>query len=68
MNIEIMKPEEVAKILHTSPPRIKAAIKNGTLPIGAVFERSCPGEVDRVTIIRKRFEAWVNAEDLKRRP
>lgn len=62
--VEIMKAEEVAKILKTSPPRVKGAILNGTMPIGAVFEKSHPGEVDRVAIVKKRFEAWINAKDL----
>lgn len=66
LKVETIPLADVAKILGTSAPRVKAAILNGTLPIGAVFEKSRPGEVDRVTVVKNRFEAWLMGLDLRR--
>lgn len=66
LQVKTVKVEDAAKILGTSPQRVKAAILNGTLPIGAVFTKSKPTEVDRVTIIESRLRAWLEACDLKR--
>ena len=57
---KLVKVEEVAKLFHTTQPKIKAAILNGTLPIGFVAD----GDVDRIFIIDKRLKAYLNAEDL----
>ncbi len=59
-----IKPEVVAKILGTSQPIIKAAIKNGTLPIGFVA-RPEGSSHDRIVIIKKRFEIWLDGGDLE---
>ena len=59
-DVTLMKAEEVAAIFHTTPPKIKAAILNGTLPIGFVAD----GGKDRIIIIKQRLEAWLNANDL----
>lgn len=67
LKVETISQADAAKILGTSAPRIKAAILNGTMPVAAVFTKSRPNEVDRVTIIKKRFIAWLEAEDLKRK-
>lgn len=57
---KLVKVEEVAKLFHTTQPKIKAAILNGTLPIGFVAD----GDVDRVFIVDKRLRAYLNADDL----
>lgn len=57
----LVKVEEVAKLFHTTQPKIKAAILNGTLPIGFVAD----GDVDRIFIVDKRLRAWLNGDDLK---
>ncbi len=57
---DLMSAVEVANIFHTTPLKIKAAILNGTLPIGFVAD----GDRDRIIIIKQRLEAWLNAEDL----
>lgn len=57
---KLVKVEEVAKLFHTTQPKIKAAILNGTLPIGFVAN----GDVDRVFIVDKRLRAYLNADDL----
>lgn len=59
--VTLMKAEDVAKIFNTTPPKIKAAILNGTLPIGFV----AGGERDRIIIVKERLDAWLNAKDLK---
>lgn len=59
--VTIVKAEEVATLFHTTVPKIKAAILNGTLPIGFVAE----GPVDRIIIIEERLIAWLEAMDLK---
>ena len=59
--VDILKATEVAKIFQTTAPKIKAAILNGTLPVGFVAD----GSVDRTIIIKQRLEAWLNADDLK---
>ena len=57
----LVKAEDVAMMFHTTQQTIKAAILNHTLPIGFVAE----GDVDRIFIIDKRLEAYLNADDLK---
>ena len=57
---KLVRVEEVAKLFHTTQPKIKAAILNGTLPIGFVAD----GEVDRIFIVDKRLKAYRNADDL----
>lgn len=59
--VDIMKTEEVARLFGTTPPKIKAAILNGTLPIGFVAN----GDKDRIIIVKQRLAAWLNADDLK---
>ena len=62
--VTFRKPEEVAALLHTTAPKIKTGILNGTLPIGFVAEGGEKG-VDRTIIVEERLAAWLNAEDLK---
>ena len=59
--VELMKADEVAKLFHTTAPKIKAAILNHTLPIGFVAD----GTQDRIIIIKQRLEAYIRADDLK---
>lgn len=59
--VKLTKPEVAAEIFHTTAPKIKAAILNGTLPIGFVADG---GGRDRIIIVTQRLEAWLNARDL----
>lgn len=59
-DVKLVTAEEVAKIFHTTPPKIKAAILNHTLPIGFVGE----GLNDRIIITDTRLKAWLLAKDL----
>lgn len=59
-DVELVKAEVAAEMFHTTAPKIKAAILNGTLPIGFVAD----GERDRIIIVKQRLEAWINARDL----
>ena len=61
MSIDLVTTEEVARALGTSPMKIKSAILNGTMPIGAVLTE---GGRDRVVIIKARWEAWATGKDL----
>lgn len=64
-DVQILPAAEVAKMFGTTAPKVKAAILNGTLPIGFVAEKRSEKEVDRIFIVKKRLEAWLNASDLK---
>lgn len=57
---DLLKADQVAKMFHTTQQKLKAAILNHTLPIGFVAE----GDVDRIFIVKKRLEAYLNANDL----
>lgn len=59
--VETMSAQEVAKILGTSPLKVKHAILNGTMPIGMVA-REDNSTQDRTIIIKKRFERWTAGE------
>lgn len=59
--VDLMKADEVARLFHTTPQKIKAAILNHTLPIGFVAD----GTQDRIIIIKQRLLAYINADDLK---
>lgn len=63
MDVDIISVEDVATALQTAPMKIKSAILNGTMPIGAVLNE---GGRDRVIIIRARWEAWAGAKDLQK--
>lgn len=63
MEVEVVPVEDIAVLLHTHPMKVKSAILNGTMPIGAVMN---DGGRDRVVIIRARWEAWAQAKDLQR--
>jgi hypothetical protein len=63
MNVDIVSAEEDAGVLGTNKTKIKSAILNGTMPIGAVLNE---GGRDRVIIIRARWEAWIGARDLRK--
>lgn len=59
--IDTMSGSEVAQRLGTSFMKVKSGILNHTMPIGTVLHG--PGSTkDRVIIVRKRFEKWVNGE------
>lgn len=55
--IETLSPLEVAKALGTSPMKVKAAIQNGTMPIGMVA-RDEHSTQDRIIIVKERWEKW----------
>lgn len=56
---ELMSAKEVAKILGINTMKVKSAILNGTMPVGAVCNE---GKNDRVVIIKTRFEKWMNGD------
>lgn len=58
--VDFMKAVDVAALFKTTAPKIKAAILNGTLPIGFVAD----GDRDRIIIIKQRLQAWLEAKDL----
>ncbi len=64
MSIETIPTAEVAKLLGTSHEGIRNGILNGTLPIGFVSKKEGSNRY-RTTIIKKRFDAWINARDLE---
>ncbi len=61
MEVETITLQEAAKVLKTSPMIIKAAIKNGTMPVGAVAKNDHSTQ-DRTIIIKTRFYKWLNGE------
>lgn len=62
--VDFLNVAEVASLFGTTPPKIVAAIKNGTLPIGFVSEGNNADERTRTIIVKQRLEKWLNAEDL----
>lgn len=64
-SIETIPLIEAAKILHTQPEKINAAILNGTFPVGIATEGGA-GSRRTTIILKKRFEAYINALDLKK--
>lgn len=59
VRVDTMSLLEVAHALGTSPMKVKAAIKNGTMPIGMVAKE--PGSSqERTVIVRTRWEKWIN--------
>ena len=61
---ELMKVEDVATILQTTPRKVTAAIRNGTMPIGAVGDEDRDDKRVRTIIIKQRFERWIAGADL----
>lgn len=61
--IAIIPTAEVAKLLGTSHEGIRQGILNGTLPIGFVSKKEGSNRY-RTTVVKKRFDAWINAQDL----
>lgn len=59
-DVELIPAADVAKMFHTTPAKIAAAMKNHTLPIGFIADENC----NRIFIIKKRLEAYINAKDL----
>ena len=55
----LMTAKEVAEILGISTMKVKSGILNGTMPIGTVVNE---GKNDRIVVIRKRFDMWMNGE------
>ena len=64
-NVDIVPVEEVAKMFSTTPPKITAAMLNGTLPIGFVADGK-QGERTRTFIIRRRLQLFVSGADLEK--
>ena len=62
--VDFMEVSEVARLFGTTPPKIVAAIKNGTLPIGFVADSPEPNVRTRTIIVKQRLEKWLNGEDL----
>ena len=61
---DVMSREEVAEYLGTTPMKVTAAIKNGTMPIGAVLCEDGTGDRERTIILRPRWDAWRTGKDL----
>ena len=57
----VMRAEDVAAILHTTPDKVRSAVLNGTMPIGMVGQGD-HSSMHRTIIIRKRFEKWMDGE------
>ena len=62
--VKIIPAKVVAALLNTSPPKIHAAILNGTMPVGLAVDGGGEDK-NRTIIIESRLIAWLNAEDLK---
>jgi len=57
---------EASKILGLTPLAVREMMKNGSLPIGSFINADKQNNKrTSVYIVKKRLEAWVNAEDLK---
>jgi hypothetical protein len=61
--LETYTPEEVAKMLGTTPNKIRYAILNGTMPVGLAVEGR-DNERSRTIILKSRFELWCQGADL----
>ena len=61
MEVETITVEEVAKALHTAPMKVKSAIKNHTMPIGAVLQTEGSG-VERTIVSKTRWVKWLAGE------
>jgi hypothetical protein len=56
--VETLPVAPVAKALGISPMKVKYAILNHTLPIGAVCRE--PGSTkDRIVIVKERWDKWI---------
>ena len=53
--------KEVAKAMGIAAMKVKSAIKNGTMPIGAVCTEDRTTK-ERTVILRSRWERWKNGE------
>ena len=58
-----LKAREVAADMHTTFEIVKAAIIDGSLPIGFVTRRKGSTQ-DRIIIVKERYEAWKRGLDL----
>lgn len=56
---QLIEIKSVARILNTTPEKIKSGILNGTLPIGTVMNS---GGRDETRIPLRRFEKWMSGE------
>jgi hypothetical protein len=59
--VETISVKEVAKALGIAPMKVKCAIKNGTMPIGAVAQEDNSTK-ERTVIVKVRFEKWIRGE------
>ena len=60
-SVETITTKDTAAILRTTAPIVKAAILNGTLPIGFVGRRDGSTK-DTIVILKKRLEMYINGE------
>ncbi|MDL2318189.1 hypothetical protein LJC74_03720 [Eubacteriales bacterium OttesenSCG-928-A19] len=56
-----MSADEAAKILGTTPDKVRSAILNGTMPVGMVGQGDHSSH-NRTIIVRRRFEKWMDGE------
>lgn len=59
--VETLPVKEVAGALGIAPMKVKSAILNGTMPIGAVA-RGENSSKDRIVIIAERYRKWIAGE------
>ena len=63
-DIETISAAEAAKALHLTHACLKAAIRNGDLPVGFVFTPDGSTQ-DRVIVVKSRWDAYFGADDIK---
>lgn len=56
-----MSADEVATIMGTTPDKVRAAILNGTMPVGMVGKGDHSNNI-RTIIVKTRFEKWLAGE------
>lgn len=61
IRVETVPVTEVAKMLGIAPMKVKSAIKNGTMPIGAVCKDDNSTK-ERTIIIKTRLQRWLDGE------
>lgn len=59
--VEVISVREVAFALGVAPAKVKSAIKNGTMPIGAVMHEDGKAK-DRTVILKTRWDKWKAGE------
>lgn len=61
IKVETVPVKVVAKMLGIAPMKVKAAIKNGTMPVGLVAKEEGKS-LERTVVIKTRLERWLDGE------